>query len=51
MEAQQSESFSRDQILNTLEVFLAFDDVLVAHLGEEEEIVVPMSLTDKPVHF
>lgn len=51
VEAQQSESFSRDQILNTLEVFLAFDDVLMAHLGEEEEIVVPMSLTDKPVHF
>ena len=48
---QQQQSFSRDQLLNVLEGFLEFDDHLMSHLGEEEEIVVPMSLTEKNVHF
>ena len=38
-------------ILSALEVVLDFDDHLMAHLGEEEEIVVPLSLTDKPIWF
>jgi hypothetical protein len=46
-------SLSRQDIivLSALQVVLDFDDQLMAHLGEEEEIVVPMSLTDKKIWF
>ena len=45
------DSVDSSQIVETLELFLTFDDLLIAHLGEEEEIVVPMSLTDKDLYF
>ena len=38
-------------VVSTLEVVLDYDDKLMAHLGEEEEIVVPMSLTEKQIWF
>ena len=41
----------KNRLAKTLQTVLDFDDVLMAHLGEEEEIVVPMSLTDKPIWF
>jgi hypothetical protein len=47
----QDELLERDDILSLLELVLDFDDQLMAHLGEEEEIVVPMSLTDKIIRF
>jgi len=37
--------------MSTLTLVLNFDDQLMTHLGEEEEIVVPMSLTEKPIWF
>lgn len=40
-----------DQVLALTETVLDFDDCLMAHLGEEEELVVPMSLTDKEIMF
>ena len=41
-----------DKLLYTaLEVVLDYDEQLMAHLGEEEEIVVPLSLTEKPIWF
>jgi hypothetical protein len=50
-EEKSSEKASRQAILSSLQVVLDFDDRLMAHLGEEEEIVVPMSLTDKDIWF
>jgi hypothetical protein len=38
-------------LTTTLQAVLEFDDLLLAHLGEEEEIVVPMSLTEKRIVF
>jgi hypothetical protein len=38
-------------LTTTLQSVLDFDDLLLAHLGEEEEIVVPMSLTEKRIVF
>jgi iron-sulfur cluster repair protein YtfE (RIC family) len=46
-----TEMLPRDDIVSALELVLNFDDQLMAHLGEEEEIVVPMSLTDKEIWF
>ena len=40
-----------EEILNCLIQVMDFDDELMAHLGEEEEILVPMSLTDKDVCY
>ena len=42
---------SKQAIQETLGVVLDFDQHLLAHLGEEEEIVVPMSLTEKSIFF
>ena len=42
---------SKQAIQETLGVVLDFDQHLLAHLGEEEEIVVPMLLTEKTIHF
>lgn len=42
---------SNQDIVNLIQIVLEFDNHLMAHLGEEEEIVVPLSLTDKPIHF
>jgi hemerythrin-like domain-containing protein len=47
----QKESVSKDEIVDCLQQVLDFDDQLMAHLGEEEEIVVPMSLTDQEIWF
>jgi hypothetical protein len=41
----------RIEIIKLIKVVLDFDDHLMRHLGEEEELVVPLSLTSKPVHF
>ena len=41
----------REELVSVLETVLDFDDMLMTHLGEEEEIVVPMSLTDKDFFF
>eukprot|EP00977_Amphora_coffeiformis_P021556 scaffold9477_cov197-Amphora_coffeaeformis.AAC.6 len=38
-----------DLLYAALEVVLDFDEQLMAHLGEEEEIVVPLSLTEKHI--
>lgn len=49
---QQKDDEDGDEVIwSTLETVLDFDDHLMAHLGEEEEIVVPLSLTEKPIHF
>lgn len=34
----------REEIMKVLELLLAFDTTLITHLGEEEEVVVPISL-------
>jgi hemerythrin-like domain-containing protein len=47
----QKESVSKDEIVDCLQQVLDFDDQLMAHMGEEEEIVVPMSLTDQEIWF
>ena len=39
------------EIIKLIDIVLDFDDHLMQHLGEEEELVVPLSLTNKPVHF
>ena len=38
-------------ILEIIQQVLDFDDQLMSHLGEEEELVVPLSLTDKDIYF
>lgn len=45
------ELLPQECILTLLEVVVAFDELLMSHLGEEEEIVVPMSLTGKEIIF
>ena len=40
-----------EDLLSVLTTVVEFDDMLMSHLGEEEEVVVPMSLTEKNVHF
>ena len=42
---------SSEIISSVMEKVLEFDDQLMTHLGEEEEIVVPMSLTEKEIWF
>mmetsp|Transcript_10772 Transcript_10772/g.29737 ORF Transcript_10772/g.29737 Transcript_10772/m.29737 type:complete len:240 (-) Transcript_10772:163-882(-) len=44
-------SISQQDVVNAIQQVLDFDDHLMAHLGEEEEVVVPMSLTEKEVWF
>jgi Hemerythrin HHE cation binding domain len=51
LDKQEGDNLQKESVLSTLTVLLDFDDKLMAHLGEEEEIVVPMSLTDKPIFF
>jgi hypothetical protein len=41
----------KEELASALNRLLDFDDELMAHLGEEEEIVVPMSLTEKEIWF
>jgi hypothetical protein len=38
-------------LIQLVRVLLQFDDHLLTHLGEEEEIVVPLSLTDRKIYF
>ena len=42
---------NEDALLSALNRLLDFDAELIAHLGEEEELVVPMSLTEKEIWF
>jgi hypothetical protein len=48
---RQQPTAAPGQIVDAMEMFLKFDDQLMAHLGEEEELVVPMSLTKRDVFF
>jgi len=48
---KEEEKQDDDIVMSTLTLVLNFDDQLMTHLGEEEEIVVPMSLTEKPIWF
>lgn len=48
---KESSVSSKAKILARIANMLDFDDQLMAHLGEEEEIVVPMSLTEKDIWF
>lgn len=47
----EDKGVTRVMILDAIQIMLDFDAQLVAHLGEEEEIVVPMSLTEKEIWF
>eukprot|EP00957_Ditylum_brightwellii_P159615 12150230-Ditylum_brightwellii.AAC.1 len=42
---------SREELMVLMKVIVDFDDQLMTHLGEEEEVVVPMSLTEKQIWF
>lgn len=46
-----SEHSQKPPLVRAIETTLDFDAKLMAHLGEEEEIVVPMSLTEKDIWF
>lgn len=41
----------RTALIALVQIVLDFDDHLMQHLGEEEELVVPLSLTEKRIHF
>lgn len=45
------QNIGAEDLLSVLTAVVNFDDMLMSPLGEEEEIVVPMSLTEKNVHF
>lgn len=45
------QDITKEEIMQCLQQLLDFDDQLMAHLGEEEEVVVPMSLTDQEIWF
>eukprot|EP00980_Cylindrotheca_fusiformis_P015351 scaffold4304_cov71-Cylindrotheca_fusiformis.AAC.4 len=47
----QQDSVTKEDILECLQHMMDFDDHLMGHLGEEEEIVVPMSLTEQDIWF
>ena len=48
---EKTATTTMDELLKLVELVLDFDKHLLAHLGEEEELVVPLSLTEKPIHF
>ena len=51
MESKKDNEHRTGQLLELLGIVLDFDEHLMQHLGEEEELVVPLSLTDRPIHF